>query len=277
MNGELLQPKVQYGYAKCAQKIGAHFSVYRSPTLINPLAPLNNVGRLKMSANVSWSYMNSNRYGKAVWNLIIDTTTYPNYRVPDLEPNGCLNYDDPITMALGDADDYYRTVVGVLQTSYQIPVSAQVGDYLVPWAVNNPPSGNLIQDDSIYFLAAQQYLLPPLGVKCNRTIKIIRPTFGLDSPGFLGYSEYLPATSLLIADGMPASVLEMGKGQSAVTKLPTDTNEPNWIILIPNLGGSIIRIDDIVIDDENQNYVVSDNELTELGWRIIAQQVVNSR
>ena len=76
---------------------------------------------------------------------------------------------------------------------------------------------------------------------------------------------------------MPASVLKVGRGMAADTKLPTDSREPMWTILMPNLGGVIIRIGDIITDNINEEYAVSENELTDLGWRITAMQVVNAR
>src|SRR5271168_2061384 len=110
MNGELLQPKIQRGYAKCAQKIGSQFMLFRSPSPINPVYQQYNIGPILMSANVSWDYMKSKRYGAAVWNLIIDTAAFPNYYIPVLEPNGCLNYLNPVTLSLGDQNQPYANV-----------------------------------------------------------------------------------------------------------------------------------------------------------------------
>lgn len=259
MDGAQLQPKIQYGYAKCAEKIGSSFNLYRSPSPINPISPNNLLGVINCSANVSWEYMTTQKYGKAVWNLIIETRRF----VPQ--------------------------------------VSARVGDYLVPvpfeYADNSPLnepsrlgfdvagalstgepeySNGFIGDKNVYFVGAEEYLLPILGVNCNRTLTIIRPTQAVGA-GYQGYAGYTPPTSLTIMSGMPASVLEEGTAGGAPTKLPTDTKEPRYIILMPNLGNVILRSDDIVVDDLNQEYVITDAELTFLGWRVVAEQVVNSR
>lgn len=258
MDGFLLQPKVQKGYSKCAIKIGAQFFIYRPRSAINPIQPLYFVTEVPMSANVSWDYMKSNRYGTAVWNLIVDCdNTIIQEGLSTYDTTGNNIYFPYITMGFNLQGAYGGT-----------SLSAQVGDYLIP-------AVPIDQDNSIYFVAAEQYLLPPLGVKCNRTIQIIRPTYQTGA-GFQGYSEYLPSTSIVIASGMPASVLEQSQGKND-TKLPTDTKDPKWIVLFPDNGSIIVRVDDIIIDDLNQNYVVTDNELTELGWRVLAQQVVNSR
>lgn len=152
------------------------------------------------------------------------------------------------------------------------PLNAQVFDYIVP--INNPDG--YISDNSTYFMISEQYLLPMQAVKCNNTLSIIRPS-QTTGPGNVGYVGYLPSTSLTIASGLPASVLEFRRGEADDLKLPTDSSEPLWKILIPNLGNTQIDIGDIIIDQETENYVVLSNELTELGWQIQAKQVLNTR
>jgi hypothetical protein len=231
VDGSRVQNRIDYGYAKCATKIGSDFKHYRSSTPINPIALGNLLGTIKASTNVTWDYMKSNRYGNSVFNIIIDAQ--------------------------------YVTS----------PQSARVGDYIVGIADTH---GNIL-DKSTYFISALQYLLPPKAVQCNNTINIIRPTQNTGA-GNVGYSGYTinPFNSTTIMTAMPASVLIQGRSDND-TKLPTDTNEPSWIVLIPNLGNVEIRIDDIIIDNSNQNYVITNNELTDFGWRLNAKQIVNSR
>ena len=264
MYGGKLQQKIQYGYGKCAQFIGAPFILYRSSTPINPLSQSNIAGIILSSANVSWDYMTQQKYGKAVWNLIIETRlTTPIHAQPGdfLVPTAGYYFKNP------GLNNSYNPGFGGFNDS--LSPSAYGGD-LIPF------KNGFIEDSNIYYVASTEFLLPILGVSCNRTISIIRPTQTIGA-GFQGYAEYLTDTSLTIVSGMPASILELSTDGMAPSKLPTDTNEPRWIILIPNLGNVTIRVDDIVIDDLNQEYVITDNELTYLGWRILAEQVVNSR
>lgn len=151
------------------------------------------------------------------------------------------------------------------------PYSARVGDYLVP--ATDPDSG-IIDNNTTYFLQQLEFDQPPQVIECNNSISIMRPaqTSGAGNVGYVGYTA---ATSTAVMTTMPASVLLESRGENAATKLPTDTREPTWIILIPNLGNVTVRIGDIVIDNTNQNYVIYNNELTDLGWRIRAMQVVN--
>lgn len=153
------------------------------------------------------------------------------------------------------------------------PLSARQGDYLIP-AVD--PDSGFIENNNIYYVQGFQFDLPPKVVECNKTISIIRPS-QTNGPGYVGYVGYTEATSEPVMTAMPASILIEGQGAQAKTNLPTDTREPAWIILIPNLNNVMVRIDDIVTDEKNQQYVIDDNELTDLGWRIRAIQVVNSR
>ncbi len=80
-----------------------------------------------------------------------------------------------------------------------------------------------------------------------------------------------------IAEGLPASILEFRRGETADMKLPTDSTEPLWKILIPNIGQTQIDVGDIVINQTTENFVINSNELTELGWNIQAKQVLNTR
>lgn len=136
--------------------------------------------------------------------------------------------------------------------------------------------GSGIDDDNIYYVQSLQFDLPPRVVQCNKNISIIRPS-QVTGSGYVGYVGYTEDTSEPVVTNMPASVLIQGGGNEAKTNLPTDTKQPALSILIPNLGNVMIRIDDIVVDEKNQQYVIDDNELTDLGWRIRAIQVVNSR
>jgi hypothetical protein len=49
---------------------------------------------------------------------------------------------------------------------------------------------------------------------------------------------------------------------------------PYWTILLPAFGQVILRTGDFISDDIGRNAVVAAAELTDLGWRITAQQAV---
>ncbi len=151
------------------------------------------------------------------------------------------------------------------------PLSARVGDFLIPAA---DPDSEIIEIADRFYVQSLQFDLPPRVVQCNSTISIIRPS-QTTGAGNVGYVGYTPGTSTAVVTAMPASVLVESRGDRAETKLPTDTKQPMRIILIPNLGNVQIRVGDIVTDEKNQNFVIFNNELTDLGWRLRASQIVN--
>ena len=67
-----VQDKVYFGYGKAAEKIGQEVNIYRSATGIDPLDSDNLVGQTFLSQNVDWNYNKANKYGNAVWQLVID-------------------------------------------------------------------------------------------------------------------------------------------------------------------------------------------------------------
>lgn len=216
-------------------------------------------------------------YAKAAYKLGASFNVYRSSTPinPIVEPNliGTIQMSASVEWKYMTASKYgnssFNACIDAQRSS--APVNAQVGDYLIP----TEGIDGFISDNHIYYVQSLQFDLPPRVVQCDRSIEIIRPAETV-GPGFTGYSGYLPGTSTIIMQGMPTSILKMGKSGGAPSKLPTDTSEPVWEMLLPNLGDSNVRIGDIVIDDLEQNYVVTHNELTELGWRLNAIQVVNS-
>lgn len=137
----------------------------------------------------------------------------------------------------------------------------KVGDYLT-----NPQDGT-------FFVAAMQQALPILMVQTNRTINVLRPQ-QQTGVGAVGYNADTVATETQIMTGWPASVLLSHKGEISQGKLPGDTRSPWWVVLMPAVPGVIVRHGDIMSDDLNRRYVCASVELTDLGYRIIAEQSV---
>ena len=144
------------------------------------------------------------------------------------------------------------------------PLSAIEGDYLV--------------GDSTYFVLTKEYQMPMSAVQCNAVVNLIRPyqTVEIGNQGYIYYSYADPTTYTSIMISMPISILKYTLGSMAGSKLPTDTSQPSFIILMPNLGGVEILIGDIIIDSEGQNYIILMNEKTKFGWRLAASQQVNT-
>ena len=140
----------------------------------------------------------------------------------------------------------------------------QPGDYLVR-----------VADGQTYFVAAQQQLLPIVCIDCNRSVHITRQQTQA-AVGAVGYGGMVPANEVDVLGTSsalwPASILFGGKSQSAAG-LPADVKNSGWRILLPPSVPVVLKAGDIVIDDLSKRYAIDGAELTDLGWRINAQEV----
>lgn len=136
----------------------------------------------------------------------------------------------------------------------------QVGDYLQN------------SHDGTFFVAAQQQALPILLVQCNRNLNVLRPQQQA-GVGALGYGGDTTANETALMTAWPASVLQGPKGEKGDVGLPGDVKNPWWAVLMPKFGSVVLRSGDIITDELARRYVISSAELTDLGWRMTAQQV----
>lgn len=142
--------------------------------------------------------------------------------------------------------------------------TTQTGDYL-------------INASGTYFIAGKQFLLPVIAVECNRSVRISRQTTS-SAVGAVGYSGVTAAAESIIlgAPGAlwPASILFGGKQQAGLG-LPAGGKQSGWRILLPvSVPASVIlTASDIVSDDLGRRYVIDGAELTDLGWRVNANEL----
>jgi hypothetical protein len=234
MNGEQINQKIRYGYAKAAKKLGSPYDLYRASTPFTPIQIGNFVGTLPMVPSQDWTWMKANRPGNAIWYMCIDGQ---------------------------DAS---------------APLDAQEGDYLIGLKT--------------FFVLSKEYQMPMQAVECNKLIDLIRPTQS-NSAGYTpgSYAAYVEGNSDQIMQNMPISMLVANRqGSRADSKLPTDTNQPQWLCLMPNLGDVDVRTGDIIVGlsdtdpsqmagvvNTNDRFVVSGTEETEFGWRLTCMQTMN--
>lgn len=148
----------------------------------------------------------------------------------------------------------------------------QPGDYLVR-----------ISDGSTWFIAAQQQLLPIALVECARSIKLSRASGAVCSTGVqpcgpVGVGTYNSLSALQDVLGTtdtpwPASILIGGRVQANPTGLPGDVREAAWSILLPVSVPITIQSADLLTDDLGRRFAVESAEATDLGWRLIANEV----
>ena len=166
--------------------------------------------------------------------------------------------------------------------------SAPDGKFIRPNSYGNPiwhgvfdgaytqPGDFLTQDQDIWFIAAQQKLLPILCIQTNRVVSFVRPA-APNSTGLNAYGGISLQTATTLITNYPASVLGASGAGQPTANLPTDTSIDTWTILLPAAtarDGSpiILRPADLMVDDFGRTAIVSGSELTELGWRLTVKQ-----
>jgi hypothetical protein len=133
------------------------------------------------------------------------------------------------------------------------------------------PGDYLVQADTVWFIAAQQRLVPVLCVQTNRVVSFSRPAAPA-STGVNTYGGVITATNEVLLTNWPASVLGVvGRGHPSAD-LPSDSLVPYWTVLLPAIPGIVLLPSDLMIDDLARNAVVVAAELSDLGWRITVRQ-----
>jgi len=138
-------------------------------------------------------------------------------------------------------------------------------------AAYTQPGDYLVQDDAVWFIAAQGKLLPALCVRINRTVSFSRPT-ARTTPGVHSYGGVTAASVSPVMIGWPASVLAATREPRPLGDLPSDTSVSLWTVLLPACPGVTINAADLMSDDLGRSGVVATTELTDLGWRLAVRQ-----
>jgi hypothetical protein len=142
---------------------------------------------------------------------------------------------------------------GILDAAYTRP-----GDYLT-------------QADGVWFIAAQQRLLPVLCVQTNRVVSFFRAAAPVNT-GVNKYGGVTAKSNRPLLTNWPASVLGVSGRSHPSAGLPSDTSVPSWTVLLPAVPGVVLLPSDLMSDDLGRNAVVVGAELTELGWRLTVNQ-----
>lgn len=144
----------------------------------------------------------------------------------------------------------------------------QPGDYLV----------RTDQPTDVYFVAGMQPLLPIIAIDCPRTVRVTVPvpTTAIGAVGYSGICDTVGEMTTALgsnAAGWPCSIT-LGKGtQTAATHLPTgSTKQQGWQVLLPPSVPITINAGMRLIDDLGRKYDVVAAELSDLGWRIMANE-----
>jgi hypothetical protein len=127
----------------------------------------------------------------------------------------------------------------------------------------------LAGDEGVFFVAAQQPLLPVLCVRTDRTVSISRPG-GAAASGVNPYGGVTAATLQPVISGWRVAIQAYRGGEAG--PLPSDPRIPFWMLLLPLLPVPL-QTADLVNDDLGRTFMISAAEQSELGWRCIIQQM----
>lgn len=144
---------------------------------------------------------------------------------------------------------------GIFDAAY-----TQVGDYIRHG------------DGAVWFIAAQQSLMPVLCVRTSRVVDIRRPA-GPERPGLAPYGGAGEPTVVLRA--WPAGVISASGAGVGASELPEAMAAGSWTLLLPALRGVLLRPGDQVSDDLGRVGVIAQAELSEPGWRLRASRAAS--
>jgi len=171
------------------------------------------------------------------------------------EPLARSNRYLKLAAAFGAADGRFDKAIGFGQTTwcgYFDGSYTRVGDYLV-------------QNNDVWFIVAQQSLLPVLCVKANNRLSIERPV--APSTG-ASYGTGTTGATVTVLTNWPASLLAADRGMKPPSQLPADVRAPGWVGILPSSHGQTLQAADIVTGDHGLQGIVLSAELSDLGWRL---------
>lgn len=169
-------------------------------------------------------------------------------------PAGFAPADGRFGRAQGPGQVFWQ---GLFDAAYTRP-----GDYLV-----QRESRRGMADGGVWFIAAQQPLLPVLCVRASRVVDVIRPP-APDRPGIGSYGGIGDAVEQVLLRRWPAGVLAGPPSRAGAGSLPDEAGGLGWTLLLPSLGGVVLRAGDTVRDDLGRRGVIVAADLSELGWRL---------
>lgn len=153
------------------------------------------------------------------------------------DPDPLFGFIKPLTFK---SDEYY----GLVDLT-----TVAIGDYFYDFKAGT------------FFVANFEPLKSALIIRCNAIASIFRPTSSN------GYGANTGPSPLMT--GWPVSILPGTKGERNVAGLPESVRAPWVVIHVPIFAGVDILYGDVITDDLNRRYVVSQNQKTSFGsWHL---------
>lgn len=127
-------------------------------------------------------------------------------------------------------------------------------------------------DQNVWFVGAQQQLLPIMVIECNAWIRIMRmaPSGSFGAEGYSGIIQ--PSPVLGTPDSMwPCSIMIGGRSLASIG-LPASVKEGGWRVLLPPGLPLIIEAGDLMQDNLGRTFAVESAEFSDLGWRLVCNE-----
>ncbi len=158
------------------------------------------------------------------------------------------------------------------RTKRPVPANDPLWEMLLDAAYTRP--GDILirrSDQATFYIAAQQPLLPVLGVHATRRVTIRRPA-SASVAGVNLYGGTVSALDILLASDWPASILADGNAGNGLASIPAETNPGMWQVLLPPSLRISLLTTDIITDDQGRSGVIATIEPTDLGTRLTVRQ-----
>lgn len=162
--------------------------------------------------------------------------------------------DGSFRRAAGWGDVLWR---GVFDAAYTRP-----GDFLVQGGADV----RVGHESAIWFIVAQQRLMPVLCARTTARVRFSRPAVQ-EWPGAAPYGGRDRPDDALLSN-WPATVVAAGGTGAGDAGLPDDTRGVSWMVLLPAVSGVTLMAGDRMEDARGRNGIVAAAEQSDLGWRL---------
>lgn len=135
------------------------------------------------------------------------------------------------------------------------------------WDYLAGPAPSVESEDGVYFVAGLDPLKPILCVQCTRVFDLTRTSSV--SGGVL------TAASTTLFSGFPGGIILRGLVASVEKSFPEDSGSGVYEVLLPEIGSAVPQPLDILTDDIGRSYLVRTCEVSDLGWRIRAFELLS--
>jgi hypothetical protein len=126
-------------------------------------------------------------------------------------------------------------------------------------------------DGSVFYIAAQQPMLPVLCVRALRLVTITRPVTA-DVVGLNLYGGAIAATETTLAEAWPASILPVSGQGTGQSNLAAALPAGSWQVLLPPSLTLQLRTTDRLTDDQGRTGIIASAESSDLGTTLTIRQ-----